>query len=171
MMRRDSTTSSVNTQYIDEQIRRYENSDEMQRWKGAFDRTMARKFPHMASRREDGGASTVRAYDIFKARHGILKERDNKPVLTFIQQIPFVPPPPPPPAQIEVETKEDDSGIDVFYEADTVSRGDTNSNLNRSLVPAYVIDNALEVNVSTAMQLQKLDREQRATLAELQFYA
>lgn len=53
-MRRDSTTSSVNTQYIDEQIRKYENSDEMQRWKGAFDRTMARKFPQMASRREDG---------------------------------------------------------------------------------------------------------------------
>jgi hypothetical protein len=65
-----------------------------------------------------------------------------------------VPPPPPPPAQIELETKEDDSGIDVFYEADTVSRGDTtNSQNNRSIVPTYVIDNALEVNVSTAMQL------------------
>ena len=82
--RKNSTTSSVNTQYIDEQIRRYENSQEMQKWKGAFDRTMAKKFPGMASRREDREASTMRAYDIFKARHGILREQDNKPVLTFI---------------------------------------------------------------------------------------
>ena len=149
--RRDSTTSSVNTQYIDEQIRRYENSQEMQQWKGAFEKTMARRFPGMTSRREDGGNSTVRAYDIFKGRHGILKENDKKPVLTFIQQIPFVPPPPPPPAQIELETKEDDSGIDVYYEADNVSRGDTNSQNNRSIVPNYMIDNALEINISTAM--------------------
>jgi len=59
----------------------------------------------------------------------------------------------------------------VYYEADNVSRGDKNSENNRSLVPAYVIDNALEINISTAMQLQKLDREQRSTLGELQFYA
>lgn len=59
----------------------------------------------------------------------------------------------------------------MYYEADNVSRGDKNSENNRSLVPAYVIDNALEINISTAMQLQKLDREQRSTLGELQFYA
>jgi hypothetical protein len=82
--RKNSNASSVNTQYIDEQIRRYEDSQEMQKWKGAFDRTMAKKFPGMASRREDREASSMRAYDIFKARHGILREQDNKPVLTFI---------------------------------------------------------------------------------------
>jgi hypothetical protein len=50
-----------------------------------------------------------------------------------------------------MDGKEDDSGIDVYYEADNVSRGEKNSENNRSLVPAYVIDNALEIKISTAM--------------------
>ena len=83
--RRNSTASSVNTQYIDEQIRKYEKSAEMQNWKGAFDKTVARRFPQLNSRRDDGGASTVRAYEIFKGRKGIRMEQDQKPVLTFIQ--------------------------------------------------------------------------------------
>ena len=38
---------------------------------------MGKRFPGMTSRREDGGASTVRAYDIFKrGRKGILMEQD-----------------------------------------------------------------------------------------------
>ena len=57
----------------------------MQQWKGALEKTMGKRFPGMASRREDGGASTVRAYDIFKrGRKGILIEQDKQPVLTFI---------------------------------------------------------------------------------------
>jgi hypothetical protein len=72
----------------------------MQQWKGALEKTMNRRFPGMKSRRDEGGNSTVRGFEIFKGkvRHGIRIEQDQKPVLTFIQQIPFVPPPPPPPA-------------------------------------------------------------------------
>jgi peroxiredoxin family protein len=84
-------------------------------------------------------------------------------VLTFIQQIPFVPPPPPPPAQIDIEHNDDESGIDIGYEAEN-NMSQTGSQ--------KVADTAYEqVNVSTNMQLQKLEREQRTTLEELQSYA
>ena len=50
---------------------------------------------------------------------------DNKPVLHFIQQIPFVPPPPPPPAN-EDDLNDDDDGVDVYYEADTTKNSNKN---------------------------------------------
>jgi hypothetical protein len=80
VQRRASTTSSVNTQYIDEQIRRYENSQEMQQWKGALESTMNKKFPGLVTRHDGEGmhGSTKRAFDVFKTRQAIRMEQDNK---------------------------------------------------------------------------------------------
>ena len=81
-MVRQSSSSSVNTQFIDDQIKKYENSQEMQQWKGALEKTFNRRFPGIIhkSSKDDGNNSSMRAYDVFKPRHGqISMRRDGDP--------------------------------------------------------------------------------------------
>lgn len=82
-----------------------------------------------------------------------------------------MPPPPPPPAN-EENLNDDDEAVDVYYEADNTTRSNKGQKEDLSVNPiTEQLKAHLEINVSTAMQLQKLDEEQRQTLADLQFYA
>lgn len=91
----------------------------MMQWKGAFEETVKRRFGGFGTVKSSG--QLVVKVKKYKGRQPINIQSDGNTVLTFIQQIPFVPPPPPPPAQIETDVKDDESGIDVYYEAETRS--------------------------------------------------
>ena len=79
-----------------------------------------------------------------------------------------MPPPPPPPAQ-EENLKDEEEVVDVFYEADNTARPKNKDAPHNPIFDS--LKGQLEINASTAMQLQKVDEEQRQTLADLQFYA
>ena len=147
----------------EEEVKNFEETKEMQLWKASLSETMKQRFQ---------GFQLTKEYLRLEKEKKKRQELDSQPVLHFIQQIPFVPPPPPPPAN-EEHLNDDDEAVDVFYEADNTTRSKTGQKEEKKQVNPVTdpLKAHLEINVSTAIQLQKLDEEQRQTLADLQFYA
>ena len=133
----------------------------MQLWKASLSEAMQERF--------QGFQLTKEFLKHEKEKIKRKQEQDKQPVLHFMQQIPFVPPPPPPPAQ-EENPKDEEEVVDIFYEADNTTPS-KNKDVPQNNPIFDSLKAQLEVNASTAMQLQKLDEEQRQTLADLQFYA